>query len=94
MRKERAHCTETRFPFWLCLRLLRASDRAPVRPVLPATRWNLALHTANRQHRKKRSRTKEQNKQTCEYAAQSVLRVQQRSNPSNSPSVSTPPLTR
>jgi hypothetical protein len=54
-----------------------------VRPILPAARGNIALHTINRQRRKKRSGTKEQNEQSCEYAAQSVLRVQQRSNPGN-----------
>jgi hypothetical protein len=88
MRKERAQRAETRLPAVLFLRFLPASDRAPVRPVLPAARWHVALHTTNRQRRKKRSRTKEQNKQSCEYASQSKLRVQQRVNPSNRPWIS------
>lgn len=88
VRKERAHRTETKFPVWFCLRFLRASDRAPVRPILPAARGNIALRTIDRQRRKERSGAQERNEQSCEYAAQSVLRVQQRSNPSNNPSIS------
>jgi hypothetical protein len=72
--KERTRRTETRFLVLLCLRFVRASDRTPVRPLFPAACGNIALRVIDRQRRKKRSRTKKQNKQSCEYAAQRVLR--------------------
>jgi hypothetical protein len=94
LRQERAQGLETRLPALLRFRFLSSSDRALMRPVLPAACWNVALHATDRQRRKERSSAKEQHEQRCDNAAQSVLNAQQWSNSGRDGRHLHPPLAR